>query len=84
MKYDHGLSFDLKYDHGLSFDLLLFVSGLVGGVFLVMGFCVGCDWRCCYELCECLNGASPIGFVLSLFYMCAFQMNLLSVCVCGV
>ena len=24
-------------------------------------------WRYCYELCECVNGASPVGFVLYLF-----------------
>ena len=24
---------------------------------------------------ECMNGASPVRFVLSLFYMCAIQMN---------
>ena len=23
----------------------------------------------------CVNGASPVRFILSLFYMCAFQMN---------
>ena len=26
-------------------------------------------------LCGCMNGASPVRFVLSLLYMCAFQMN---------
>ena len=31
----------------------------MGGVFLVMGCCVGCAWRCCYELCGCVNGTSP-------------------------
>ena len=46
----------------------------MGGVLLVMGCCVGCIWHCCYELCGCVNGASPVGFVLS-FYLCAFQMN---------
>ena len=25
--------------------------------------------------CGCMNGASPVRFVLSLLYMCAFQMN---------
>ena len=44
-------------------------------VLLMMGCCVGCAWRCCYELCGCMNCASPVGFVLSLFYLCAFQMN---------
>ena len=37
-----------------------------------------CAWCCCYELCRCVNGASPdspVMFVLLLFYMCAFQMN---------
>ena len=44
-------------------------------VLLVMGCCVGCALRCCYELCGCVNGASLVGFVLSLFYLRAFQMN---------
>ena len=37
-------------------------------------------WLCLALLCRCVNGASPVGFVLSLFYMCEFQMNQ----VCGV
>ena len=46
----------------------------VSGVLLVMGCCVGCAWHCCYEFCWCMNGASPVGFVLSLFYVCdSFQ-----------
>ena len=24
---------------------------------------------------SCVNGASPVGFVFSLFYLCVFQMN---------
>ena len=47
----------------------------MGGDLLVMGCCVGCARRCSYELCGCVNGASPVGFVLSLFYLCAYQMN---------
>ena len=47
----------------------------MGEVLLVMGYCVGCVWRSCYEWCGCVNGASPVEFVLSLFYLCAFQMN---------
>ena len=54
---------------------LIVVCEWVGGDLLVMGCCVGCAWRCSYELCGCVNGASPVGFVLSLFYLCAFQMN---------
>ena len=26
-------------------------------------------------LCGCVKGTSPVRFVLSLFYLCAFQMN---------
>ena len=59
----------------LSFDCLLFVSGWVGGSLFVMGSCVVCAWCCCYVLCGCMNGASPVRFVLSLFYLYAFQMN---------
>ena len=32
-----------------------------------------CDGELC--LCGCMNGAPPFRFVLSLLYMCAFQMN---------
>ena len=35
-----------------------------------MGSCVVCSWCCCYVLCGCKNGASPVRFVLSLFYVC--------------
>ena len=54
---------------------LIVVCEWVGGVLLVMCCCLGCAWRCCYELCGCVNDASPVGFVLLLFYLCAFQMN---------
>ena len=47
----------------------------MGGGLFVMGSCVVCAWCCCYVLCGCMNGASPVRFVLSLLYMCAFQMN---------
>ena len=40
-----------------------------------MGSCVVCTWCCCYFLCGCMNGASPVRFVLSLLYMRTFQMN---------
>ena len=46
----------------------------VGGSLFVMGCCVVCAW-CCYALCGCMNGASPVRFVLALFYLCVFQMN---------
>ena len=32
-------------------------------------------WFVCDVLCGCMNGASPVRFVLSLLYMCAYQMN---------
>ena len=32
-------------------------------------------WCYCYVLCGCMYGASPVVFVLSLLYMCAFQMS---------
>ena len=46
----------------------------------VLWLIVVCAWCCCYVLCGCMNGASPVRFVLSLLYMCAFQIN--PVCVC--
>ena len=51
----------------------------VGGSLFVMGSYVVCAWCCSYVLCGYMNGASPVRFVLSLFYLCAFQMN--TVCV---
>ena len=36
---------------------------------------VSCVVCFCYVLWRCMNGASPVKFVLSLFYMCAIQMN---------
>ena len=62
---------------------LIVVCEWVGGDLFVMGCCIVCAWCCCYDLCECVNGASPVRFVLSLFYLCTFQMNPMCV-VCGV
>ena len=51
------------------------------GVLLVMDCCVGDGLLCWMSLVLLLrvvyewNGTSPVGFVLSLFYLCAFQMN---------
>ena len=50
---------------------LIFVCEWVGGSLSVKG----CAWCCCYFLCGCVNGASPVMYVLSQFYLCAFQMN---------
>ena len=44
-------------------------------VVCLMGSCVVCAWCCCSVVCGCVNGASPVRFVLSLFYLCAFQIN---------
>ena len=51
----------------------MIVCEWVDGDLFVMGCCVVCVW-CCY-LCGCVNGASLVRYVLSLFYLCAFQMN---------
>ena len=48
---------------------LIVVCEWVDGGLFVMGSCVVCAWCCCYVLSGCMNG------VLSLFYMCAIQMN---------
>ena len=48
----------------------------VGG-WCFVGYVLLC-WLCLvlfYDLCGYVNGASPVRFVLSLFYLCAFQMN---------
>ena len=57
----------------------------MGGDLLVICGYVVFAWCCCYDLCGCVNGASPVSVVLSLFYLCAFQMNPVSAvcCVCG-
>ena len=57
---------------------MIVVCEWAGGLLFVMGSCVVCAWFC-YVLCGCVNGASPVRFVLSPFYLCAFQVN--SVCV---
>ena len=44
-----------------------------------MGCCVVCAWCCCYDLCGCVYDASPVRFVLSLFYLCA-QIHMTGVC----
>ena len=72
-----SVSVDLKYDNVFVL-WLIFVCEWVDGVLSVMGCCVGCAWRCYYELCGCVHGASPVRFVLS-FYLCAFQINLVCV-----
>ena len=59
---------DLKYDYVFVLWLIV-VCEWVGSSLFVMG----CAWFCCYVLCGCVNGASPVRFVLSLFYLCAFQ-----------
>ena len=63
---------DLKYDDVLLLWLIVVCEWVGGGLF-VMGSCVVFAWCCCYVLCGCMNGASPVRFVL--FYLCAFQMN---------
>ena len=68
----------MKYDDVFVLWLIVVCEWVGGGLF-VMGSCVLCVWCCCYVLCGCMNGASPVMFVMSLFYMCAFQMN--TVCV---
>ena len=51
------------------------MSGWLGGGLFVMGSCVVCAWCCCGDVCGCVYGASPVSFVLSLFYLSAIQMN---------
>ena len=46
---------------------MVIVCEWVGGGLFVLGSC--------HVLGGCMNGASPVRFVLSLFYMCAIQMN---------
>ena len=65
---------DLKYDDVFVLSLTD-VCEWVGGSLFKMD----CAWYCCYVLCGCVNGASPVRIVLSLFYLCAFQMNPLCV-----
>ena len=69
----------MKYDNVFVLWLIV-VCKWVGDVLFVivlfeMGCCVGRVWRCCRKLCGCVKGTSPVGCVLSLFYLCAFQMK---------
>ena len=64
----------MKYDDVFVLWLIV-VCEWVGGDLLVMGCCVVCVWCGCYDLCGCVNCVSPVRFVLSLFYLCTFQMN---------
>ena len=57
---------DLKYNN-VFFLCLIVVCEWLGGDLSAMGCCVVCAW--------CVYGVSPVRFVLSLFYMCAIQMN---------
>ena len=57
---------DLKYDD-VCLLWLIVVCEWVGCSLFVMR----CAW-CCYVLCGCVNGASPVRFVLSLFYLCCY------------
>ena len=52
---------DLKYDDVFVLWLIV-VCEWLGCDLSAMGCCVGCVWRCCYELCRCVNGASPVGY----------------------
>ena len=65
---------DLKYDDVFVICLIV-VCKWLGGVLSAMGCCVVCAWCCCCEFGVCVRAASPVRFVLSLFYMCAIQMN---------
>ena len=54
---------------------LIVVCEWVGGGLFVLGSCVVWAWCSCYGLSWSMNGASPLRFALSLYYMCAIQMN---------
>ena len=64
----------MKYDDVFVLWLIV-VCEWVGGDLFVMGCCVVCAWCCRYVLGGCVNRASPVRCVLSLFHLCAFQMN---------
>ena len=64
----------MKYDD--VFDLwLTVVREWMVDVLWVMDCSVEFSSRCCCNLCGFVNGASPVRFVLSLLYMCVFQIN---------
>ena len=73
--YCDDIRLGVVYDDFVSDSVLwlIVVWEWVGDDLFVMGCCVVCAWCCCYDLCGCVNGASPVRFVL--FYLCAFQMN---------
>ena len=59
---------------------LIVVCEWVGGNLFVMGCCVVCAW-CCYVLCGCVNGASPVRFVAVLSVCISDEPSVC--CVCG-
>ena len=63
----------MKYDDVLVLWLIV-VCEWLGGDVSAMGCCAVCV-SCCYDLYGCVYGASPVRFVLLLFYLCAIQMN---------
>ena len=66
-----AVNVDLKYDDVVVLWLIVVCEWVYASLF-VTGCCVVCAWCCCYVVCGCVNGASPVRFVLSLFYLCAF------------
>ena len=64
----------MKYDDVFVIWLIVVCEWVGDGLF-VLGICVVCASCFCYVLCGCMNGASPVRFILSLFYMCVIQMN---------
>ena len=43
----------------------------MGGGLFVRGSCVVCAWCCCYILCGCMNGASPVQVcIVAVLYAC--------------
>ena len=60
----------MKYDDAFVLWLTVACKWVDGSLFVM-----GCAWCCCYDLSGWVNGAPPVRFELSLFYLCAFQMN---------
>ena len=80
---DFGVVYvDLKNDDVYVLWLIV-VCERVGGVLLVMGCCVGCAWHCCYELCGCVNGTSPVWVCIVVVLSVCISDEPSVCCVCG-
>ena len=70
---------DLKYDD-VCVLWLIGVCEWFGGYLSTMGYCVVCAWCCCYDLCGCVYGTSPVRLcIVAVLSVCRWTQCVLSV-----